>query len=61
METALEKLFEFQRFVKNPAMQRVIDEVEVRYASRVLSLDGPDAAAAGGRRSQKHDGRDEPQ
>ena len=31
MESVLTKLFDFQSFARNPTLQRIIDQVEVRY------------------------------
>lgn len=40
MEKLLTTLFDYQRFARNPALQRVIDEVEARYGQpQPLSLD----------------------
>ena len=39
MERRLTELFDFQRFERDPALQSVLDEVEVRYFSEELSDD----------------------
>ena len=40
MEKLLSDLFDYQRFARNPALQRVIDDVEARYSlPQALSLD----------------------
>ena len=49
LEAALNHLFDYQRFEKNPALQAVIDEVLGRYArSRLVSLADDDLALAAG-------------
>ena len=60
MEAILRELFDMQRFVRDSALQSVIDEVEARYADksrecadkRELSIDELDLAAAGQPRVQ---------
>ncbi len=37
MEELLKRLFDYQKFERNPALQRVIDETAARYESRALS------------------------
>lgn len=40
LENLLTTLFEYQRFARNPDLQRVIDDVEARYGQpQPLSLD----------------------
>ncbi len=47
MEAQMKALFDYQKFAKNAALQRVIDEVNSRYAIRELRLDEMEWAAAG--------------
>ena len=37
METLLRGLFDYQKFERNPALQRVIDETAAQYGARALS------------------------
>ena len=39
MEALLTRLFDFQDFENNSALQRVIDSVHARYATRALYMD----------------------
>ena len=48
MEKLLTGLFDFQRFESDPALQGVIDEVEMRYFSEELSDDELDMLSAAG-------------
>ena len=48
METKLTALMEYQKFEPNADLQRVIDAVHARYATRELSLDEMDLIAAAG-------------
>ena len=47
MERKLKNLFDFQRFVRDPALQRIIDEAESYMEAVELSDDILDLAAAG--------------
>ena len=61
METdkLLTELFEFQRFEGDPALQRLIDEVEDRWSEEELSDDELDCVAAAGEPELRH-GPEEP-
>ena len=48
MESKLRKLFDFQKFEGNPALQEVIDATHSRYAVQELSLDELEWVAAAG-------------
>lgn len=37
MEELLRRLFDYQKFARNPALQRVIDETAAQYEARALS------------------------
>ena len=37
MEALLKRLFDYQKFERDPALQRVIDETAARYESRALT------------------------
>ena len=48
METMLNRLFDFQAFTREPALQEAIDSVHRRYEARELSLDEMEWVAAAG-------------
>lgn len=48
MENKLKSLFNYQKFERNADLQRVIDSVHSRYASRELSLDEMEMVSAAG-------------
>ena len=48
METALRRLFDYQKFERSRALQTVIDNVHTRYAARELDLNEMDFVAAAG-------------
>ena len=48
METVLKRLFDYQKFENNQALQEVTDSVHARYAVRELDLDEMSFAAAAG-------------
>ena len=48
METLLETLFDYQKFVDEPGLQQVIDSVHAKYGTRKLDLDDLDMVAAAG-------------
>ena len=48
MENVLKRLFDYQKFEGNKNLQRVIDGVENRYATRELNLDEMEWVAAAG-------------
>ena len=48
METTLKKLFDYQKFEGNRALQTVIDNVHTRYAVRELDLNEMVFVAAAG-------------
>lgn len=49
LERKLSKLFDFQRFERNAALQSVIDEVSDKYAlGQIVSLKDDDLALAAG-------------
>ena len=49
METKLSLLFDYQKYVKNPDLQAVIDAVHARYTARKLSDEEADWVNAAGR------------
>ena len=56
MKKLLAGLFDFQRFEKNPALQSVIDEADVRLSGEELTDDALEAlSAAGDPFTQLHD------
>ena len=48
MEEKLKALFDFQAFVKNPALEKIIADAQSRSAKRMLSLDDAALVAAAG-------------
>ena len=48
MENKLKSLFNYQKFERNADLQRVIDSVHSRYASRELRLDEMEMVSAAG-------------
>ena len=48
MERKLMKLFDYQKFARNENLQKIIDDVHERYASRELSMNDMDAVYAAG-------------
>lgn len=48
MEKKLNALFNYQKFDRNADLQKVIDSVHIRYASRELSMDEMEMVSAAG-------------
>ncbi len=48
MEAALNRLFDYQSYETNPALEAIINAVHSRYAGRELSLDDLDMVSAAG-------------
>ena len=48
MEGRLRRLFDYQRFEKNPELQQMIDSTHLRNRSRELSLDDLEMVSAAG-------------
>lgn len=48
MENKLKKLFDYQKFEQNSALQDVIDSVHARYAKRELDFDQMETVYAAG-------------
>ena len=53
MEARLSALFDYQKFEKNSALQRVIDSVHTRYEARELTLDEMATVSAAGNAAMK--------
>ena len=54
MEALLKRLFDYQKFERDPALQRVIDETAARYESRALSDEEVNGLFAAGDNSCLH-------
>ena len=54
MELKLKNMFEYQKFDENEDLQKIIDSVHQRYASRELSLDEMEWVAAAGDHTASH-------
>ena len=48
MEELLKRLFDYQKFERNPALQRVLDETAAQYEARALSDDDVSGLFAAG-------------
>lgn len=48
MERKLEKIFDYQKFEQNAAMQQIIDSVHARFASKELSMNDMGTVYAAG-------------
>ncbi len=53
MENRLKKLFDYQKFEQNSALQDVIDSVHARYAKRELDFDQMETVYAAGQPTAK--------
>ena len=58
MEARLKDLFDFQKFMDEPELQRVIDQAHARRGARLLSLDEADMVNAAGDKYQKPESAD---
>ena len=57
MENTLKQLFSFQKFEQNESLQKIINDTELRYGLRELSMNEMELVAAAGTANPQRNGK----